>query len=94
MNKQEIIENMKNRVPNGTKINAERYMDALLDTITEALSNGEKVAFHGFGTFEVVKRKPHIGRNLKTGETCKIPEFKYPKFKAGKPLKDIVKSRR
>lgn len=91
MNKQEIIECMKDRVPNGTKVNAELYLCALLDTITEALVDGEKVQLHGFGTFEVVVRKPHIGRNIKANEPCYVPELRHPKFKAGKTLKYAVK---
>ena len=64
---------------------------AMVDAITEALSQEEKVQLVGFGSFEVKVRAERLGRNPKTKEEIHIPASKTPVFKAGKALKDAVK---
>lgn len=67
---------------------AEKALDAFLDTVTSALKAGDKVQLVGFGSFEVKERAAHTGRNPATGETIEISASKSPVFKAGKTLKD------
>lgn len=74
-----------------TKAAAERYVEAVFDTIVRTLGRGEEVAITGFGTFRVVKRAARQGRNPKTGETIQIAASTKPKFRAGKVLKEAVK---
>ena len=64
---------------------------AVLDAVTEALADGEKVALVGFGTFEVKERAARTGKNPRTGEAIEIPASKVPSFKAGAALKNAVK---
>lgn len=66
-------------------------VDAVLDTITKALSTGDEVKLPGFGTFRVANRAERMGVNPKTGEKIKIAASKKPKFRAGKLLKEAVK---
>lgn len=73
-----------------TKKDAEMAVTAVLGTITETLSEGEKVSLVGFGTFEVKDRKEREGHNPKTNEKIVIPASKAPVFKAGKVLKEAV----
>jgi DNA-binding protein HU-beta len=73
-----------------TKVDADKAVNAFLETVTEALKSGEKVTFTGFGSFEVAEREAREGRNPQTGETMQIKASKAPKFKAGKTLKDAV----
>ena len=72
------------------KQDAEKIINAVLDTIVETIAEGEKVQLVGFGTFEVSERAAREGRNPQTGKTMKIAACKAPKFKAGKALKDAV----
>lgn len=65
-------------------------VDAVLDTISNALKKGEEVRLVGFGNFYVAKRKAAKGRNPRTGEEIDIKASKQPKFRAGKQLKDDV----
>ncbi len=67
---------------------AEKALDAFVDTVTAALKAGDKVQLVGFGSFEVKERAAHTGRNPATGETIEISASKSPVFKAGKTLKD------
>lgn len=71
---------------------AKEYLDTLLDVVTDALARGEKVTLTGFGTFEVRQRAARMGRNPQTGEPIHIPATRTPAFRAGKTLKDEVRS--
>jgi len=74
-----------------TKKDAEKAVSAVLETVTETLVSGEKVALVGFGTFEVRERAAREGKNPATGEAITIAASKVPAFKAGKALKDAIK---
>ena len=65
-------------------------LSALVESVTDALKNGEKVVLPGFGMFAVKTRPTRQGRNPYTGENIAIPERKTPAFKAAKTLKDAV----
>ena len=66
-------------------------VDAVLDTITKTLAQGDEVKLPGFGVFKVAKRAERMGVNPKTGEKIKIAASVKPKFRAGKLLKEAVK---
>ena len=61
-----------------------------LARIEGAVGKGETVNLVGFGRFEVYKRGARRGRNLRTGETLKIPATKAVRFKIGKRLRDAA----
>lgn len=73
-----------------TKAQGEMAVAAFLDTVTETLAAGDKVAILGFGTFEVREKGERMGTNPKTGEKTMFGPSKTPVFKAGKGLKDSV----
>ena len=73
-----------------TKKDADKAVNAVLENITKALAEGEKVALVGFGTFETKTRAARTGRNPRTKENIEIPASTTPVFKAGKALKDAV----
>ena len=73
-----------------TKKDAEKVVNATIDTITESLVQGDKVNVSGFGIFEVKAREARVGRNPRTKETIQIPATKLPAFKASKTLKDAI----
>ena len=75
-----------------SKKDASIIVDAVLDSISDALQSGERVQLVGFGSFEVRSRASREGRNpRKPEENIKIPPSTVPVFKAGKALKDAVK---
>ncbi|ACI18563.1 MULTISPECIES: HU family DNA-binding protein [Dictyoglomus] len=74
-----------------TKKEATKVVNAVLETITEALSKGDTVQFVGFGTFSVRKRAAREGRNPRTQQPIKIPATKVPVFRPGKELREAVK---
>ena len=89
MNKNELIAAVAERA-NMTKKESEIAVSAMIDAITDALCDGDKVQLVGFGSFEVKKREARVGRNPKTKEAIEIPATKVPVFKAGKLLKDSI----
>jgi DNA-binding protein HU-beta len=69
---------------------AERALEAALDTITSTVAAGEKVTIPGFGTFEARERSARTGRNPQTGEEIRIAASTAPAFKAGAAFKQAV----
>ncbi len=72
------------------KVKAAKVLESIINSITKALSKGDKVSLVGFGTFSVAKRAARTGRNPATGQPIQIPAANVPKFKAGKKLKGAV----
>ncbi|MDW7738592.1 MAG: HU family DNA-binding protein [Bacillota bacterium] len=90
MNKSELVDLVAEKAGMSKK-DSEKAVKAVLESIADGLSKGEKVQLVGFGTFEVRSRKAREGRNPATGEKIKIKALKVPAFKPGKALKDKVK---
>ena len=89
MNKNDLIARVV-EVANLSLLDAAAAVDAVFDTITEALANGGEIRLVGFGTFSVANRAASIGRNPTTGEKIYIAASLQPKFRAGKALKRAV----
>ena len=89
MNKAELITSMAEK-SQLTKKDAESALKAFIDSVQEALENGDKVQLIWFGTFETRERAAREGRNPRTKETITIPASTVPVFKAGKEFKDRV----
>ncbi len=90
MNKAELINEVAGKV-GITKKETGNVLEALTETIADALSGGKKVTLVGFGTFQVMERKARRGVNPQTGKTIQIPAKKVPKFVPGKGLREKVK---
>ncbi len=89
MNKTDLIAEIANRAGLSKK-DAEKALNATVETITDALKEGDRVQLVGFGSFETKTRAARTGRNPKTKEALEIPESTVPVFKPGKALKDEV----
>lgn len=86
MNKSELVASVAQK-SGLTKKDAEKAVNAFVESIREALGKGEKVTLVGFGTFEVRNRAARNGRNPQTGAVIRIPARKAPAFRPGKGLK-------
>lgn len=91
MNKGDLVDKIAEK-SGVTKKQADMILTATLDSIIDAVSDGDKVTLVGFGTFEPRARKAREGRNPKTGEALTIPETTVPAFSAGKLFKEKVVS--
>lgn len=89
MNKNELISALADKTAFSKK-DAEKVLNAFMESVSESLAKGEKVQLIGFGTFGVKTRLARTARNPRTGVEIKIPSSKAPAFKSGKALKDKV----
>ncbi|MBP3937655.1 MAG: HU family DNA-binding protein [Clostridia bacterium] len=89
MKKTELIEAVAAKA-GLTKKDAEKAVNAVLDSVVGAVAAGDKVTLVGFGTFESRKREGRVGQNPRTGEKIEIAATTVPAFKAGQAFKNAV----
>ena len=89
MNKSELIDKIA-KDSDMSKADSEKVLNSILNTITKAVTAGDKVSLIGFGTFSVSDRAARQGRNPQTGQSIQIPARKVVKFKAGTKLIDAA----
>ena len=90
MNKADIIDKV-HEVVGGTRADAERSIETMIDCITNSLKQGKEVSVAGLGIFSSKTRNARVGRNPRTGASINIPSMRVPKFRPAKALKDAVK---
>ena len=91
MNKTELIAALSEETTFSKK-DVARVLDGLTRIVERSLKQGHKVSITGFGSFGISDRPARIGINPATKEKINIPRITVPKFKAGKNLRDVVKS--
>ncbi|MCX8129859.1 MAG: HU family DNA-binding protein [Clostridia bacterium] len=89
MNKADLVASMAEK-SDLSKKDAEKALNAFMESVESALTQGDKVQLVGFGSFEVRERAARKGRNPQTKEEIDIPASKVPIFKVGKALKDNI----
>ncbi len=89
MNKAQLIDAIAEKA-GLTKADAKKALDAFVESTTDALKNGDRVALIGFGSFAVATRSARTGRNPQSGAPIEIPAKKVVKFKPGAELSDAV----
>lgn len=90
MNKAELISGVAQKT-GFTKKESEKTINAVFETIGEALEKGDKVQIIGFGTFFTRTLKEREGYNPARKEIVKMPAISIPAFKAGKNLKERIR---
>ncbi|MBV9862209.1 MAG: HU family DNA-binding protein [Alphaproteobacteria bacterium] len=89
MNRNELVDAVASKT-DLRKSDASKAVDAVFESISDALKGGGEVRLVGFGTFSVASRAASEGRNPRTGEKIQIAASKQPKFKPGKGLRDSL----
>jgi len=87
MNKGELVAFMATH-SGGTKADAERALNLVVESVLKALKKGNDINLVGFGSFNIRKRAARDGRNPKTGAKMRINAYKQPVFRAGKKMKE------
>jgi integration host factor subunit beta len=90
MTKSELIERITERHPELSNKDIELAVKTILDTMSQALSQGDRIEIRGFGSFSLHFRNPRVGRNPKTGESVHLKGKYVPHFKPGKELREQV----
>jgi DNA-binding protein HU-beta len=89
VNKAELIQAVA-AYYDGSKSEAAKALNAVVETITYKTAAGEKVSITGFGVFEKVPRSARMVRNPRTGERKRAKATAVPRFRAGSDLKAYV----
>ncbi len=92
MTKSELIERITEKQPHLQIKDVEYAVKLIIDEMTDALSDGERVEIRGFGSFSLHYRAAREGRNPKTGEKVELTGKFVPHFKPGKELRERVDS--
>jgi integration host factor subunit beta len=92
MTKSELIARLNARLSKYVSLDCQESVSAILDSISQSLSDGSRVEIRGFGSFALNYRPPRKGRNPKTGQRVDVPEKYVPHFRAGKELRARVNS--
>ncbi len=87
MTKRDLIEEIAQHYPRFSRRDAEVIVNAVFDSMTEALAKGERIEIRGFGSFIVKQRSSREGRNPRTGAVVSVAAKKVPLFKVGKELR-------
>lgn len=91
MTKQEFVDTLAKETQL-SKRQVESILLKFTGIVERTVKQGEKVAITGFGTFDLGKRAARRGVDPQTGKEIRIPEMPMPRFRAGKRLKEIVRS--
>lgn len=89
MTKREIVVEVANQVDLPQAL-VKRVFELSLESIVNALANGDRVELRDFGVFKVKERKSRMGRNPRTGEVVPVAKKQVAHFKSGKILKERV----
>jgi DNA-binding protein HU-beta len=89
MTKADLVAAMA-KASGGSKVAAERALNAVIEDVFDALKKGRRVTIGGFGTFMVSRRAERNGRNPRTGKALTIPACRVPRFKPSRTLKDAL----
>ena len=88
MIKSELVLKIAEQNPHLYQRDVETLVNAILDTIADALAQGDRVELRGFGAFSVKRREARRGRNPRTGDTVFVEDKFVPFFKTGKELRE------
>jgi integration host factor subunit beta len=86
MIKSELIERIAAENPHLYQRDVEKIVNAILDTITTALTRGDRVELRGFGMFRVKRRDARTGRNPRDGTQVPVSEKVVPMFKTSRDM--------
>ena len=87
MIRSELVPRIAEQNPHLYARDVERVVDAILDSITNALADGDRVELRDFGTFAAKKLSARTGRNPRTGEVVSVQAKRNFQFKPGKAMR-------
>ena len=90
MTKSELVEVIASKQSQLSAKDVELAVKTIIDHMSQALAEGQRIEVRGFGSFSLHYRAPRVGRNPKTGESVNLPEKYVPHFKPGKDLRESV----
>jgi integration host factor beta subunit len=89
MTKRDLIDEVNKRFPHLSRRDSEVIINAIFDSMVEALAQGDRIEIRGFGSFVVKHRRARQGRNPKSGVLVSVAAKRVPFFKVGKELESM-----
>jgi integration host factor subunit beta len=86
--KSELVQRLAEKNTHLYQRDIEKIVNAILDEVTTALADGNRVELRGFGAFSVKRREARLGRNPRTGAHVDVEEKVVPFFKTGKEMRE------
>ncbi len=90
MTKSELVEIIASKQTQLSVKDVELAVKTIIEHMSQALAEGERIEIRGFGSFSLHFRAPRVGRNPKTGDPVQLPAKHVPHFKPGKELREQV----
>jgi integration host factor subunit beta len=90
MTKSELIDLLAEKQKHLAHLDVELAVKSILEHMSSALADGDRIEIRGFGSFSLHFRAPRMGRNPKTGDAVALPGKHVPHFKPGKSLRERV----
>ena len=87
MIRSELVARIAAQNPHLYAKDVEAVVDTILERITEALVNGDRVELRDFGTFALRNREAHTGRNPRSGQRVAVVAKQSIQFKPGKAMR-------
>jgi integration host factor subunit beta len=87
MTKRDLIDEVNKRFPHLSRRDSEVIINAIFDSMVDALAQGDRIEIRGFGSFVVKHRRARQGRNPKSGVLVSVAAKRVPFFKVGKELR-------
>ena len=87
MTKSKLVNILSERFSQLVHKDAELSVKAIIQSMSESLTNNDRIEIRGFGSFSLNHRPSRVGRNPKSGTQVHVPEKYVPHFKAGKELR-------
>jgi integration host factor subunit beta len=92
--KSELVRALSKKLPELQPHDVELAVNCMLDQMSDALINAERIEVRGFGSFDLHHQPTRIARNPKTGESVNLPAKVKLHFKPGKEMRDRVNNSR
>lgn len=90
MTKSELIDDIALQTPEIQRRDVELVVNTILQSMIDALCEGQRIEIRGFGTFVPKLRRARSARNPRTGTEVKVPEKYVPFFSVGKELRERI----
>ncbi len=80
MTKRDLIDEVNKRFPHLSRRDSEVIINAIFDSMVDALAQGDRIEIRGFGSFVVKHRRARQGRNPKSGVLVSVAAKRVPFF--------------
>ena len=90
MNKSQLLDYLSKKFNFLPTREVEKMFEKIINILSDALVNEDRIEIRGFGTFSIKIRKERIARNPRNGEKVSVKEKRSINFRFSKEIKKIL----